>query len=66
VRWKKNYQALLGPDLPRQTYTLLADLAASLQITCDDARAVPVPGRQYTFGVVQAAQAREDFVEALV
>jgi transaldolase/glucose-6-phosphate isomerase len=32
-----------------------------LQITCDDATDVPVPGRQYTFGVVKAAQARGDF-----
>jgi transaldolase/glucose-6-phosphate isomerase len=36
-----------------------------LQITCDDATDVPVPGRQYTFGVVKAAQARGDF-EVLV
>ena len=32
-----------------------------LQITCDDAVDVPVPGRKYTFGVVKAAQARGDF-----
>jgi transaldolase / glucose-6-phosphate isomerase len=32
-----------------------------LQITCDDARDLPVPGRNYTFGVVKAAQARGDF-----
>ncbi len=32
-----------------------------LQITCDDAMDVPVPGRKYTFGVVKAAQARGDF-----
>ncbi|HEY7351637.1 MAG TPA: bifunctional transaldolase/phosoglucose isomerase [Terriglobales bacterium] len=32
-----------------------------LQITCDDAADVPVPGRKYTFGVVKAAQARGDF-----
>jgi transaldolase / glucose-6-phosphate isomerase len=32
-----------------------------LQITCDDARDLPVPGRRYTFGVVKAAQARGDF-----
>jgi transaldolase / glucose-6-phosphate isomerase len=32
-----------------------------LQITCDDARDVRVPGREYTFGVVKAAQARGDF-----
>src|SRR6516165_1071047 len=32
-----------------------------LQITCDDAVELPVPGRKYTFGVVKAAQARGDF-----
>jgi len=32
-----------------------------LQITCDDASDLPVPGRRYTFGVVKAAQARGDF-----
>ena len=32
-----------------------------LQITCDDATDLPVPGQQYTFGVVKAAQARGDF-----
>ena len=32
-----------------------------LQLTCDDAVDIPVPGQQYTFGVVKAAQARGDF-----
>ena len=32
-----------------------------LQITCDDAADMPVPGQRYTFGVVKAAQARGDF-----
>jgi transaldolase/glucose-6-phosphate isomerase len=32
-----------------------------LQITCDDAVDLPVPGRSYTFGTVKAAQARGDF-----
>jgi transaldolase / glucose-6-phosphate isomerase len=32
-----------------------------LQITCEDAKDVPVPGARYTFGVVKAAQARGDF-----
>ena len=32
-----------------------------LQVTCDDARDLPVPGSKYTFGVVKAAQARGDF-----
>jgi transaldolase/glucose-6-phosphate isomerase len=36
-----------------------------LQITCDDAEDLPVPGQRYTFGVVKAAQARGDF-EVLV
>jgi len=32
-----------------------------LQITCDDAIELQVPGQKYTFGVVKAAQARGDF-----
>ena len=32
-----------------------------LQITCEDAKDLPVPGQKYTFGVVKAAQARGDF-----
>ncbi|HZQ19779.1 MAG TPA: bifunctional transaldolase/phosoglucose isomerase [Terriglobales bacterium] len=32
-----------------------------LQITCDDAKDLPIPGQKYTFGVVKAAQARGDF-----
>ena len=32
-----------------------------LQVTCDDAADVPVPGQKFTFGVVKAAQARGDF-----
>ena len=32
-----------------------------LQITCDDAVDLPVPGQKFTFGVVKAAQARGDF-----
>lgn len=32
-----------------------------LQLTCEDAADVPVPGQRYTFGVVKAAQARGDF-----
>jgi transaldolase/glucose-6-phosphate isomerase len=32
-----------------------------VQITCDDAVDLPVPGRRYTFGVVKAAQGRGDF-----
>ena len=32
-----------------------------LQITCDDAADLQVPGQKYTFGIVKAAQARGDF-----
>jgi transaldolase/glucose-6-phosphate isomerase len=32
-----------------------------LQITCDDAEDLPVPGQRYGFSVVKAAQARGDF-----
>jgi len=32
-----------------------------LQVTCEDAADLPVPGQKYTFGVVKAAQARGDF-----
>ena len=32
-----------------------------LQITCEDAADLPVPGQDFTFGVVKAAQARGDF-----
>jgi len=32
-----------------------------LQITCEDAADVPVPGRRYSFGTVKAAQAQGDF-----
>ena len=32
-----------------------------LQLTCDDANDLTVPGSKYTFGVVKAAQARGDF-----
>jgi transaldolase/glucose-6-phosphate isomerase len=32
-----------------------------LQVTCDDASDLPVPGQKYTFGIVKAAQARGDF-----
>jgi transaldolase / glucose-6-phosphate isomerase len=32
-----------------------------LQITCDDAVNLPVPGQKYSFSIVKAAQARGDF-----
>jgi transaldolase/glucose-6-phosphate isomerase len=31
-----------------------------VQITADDARDLPVPGQKYTFGIIEAAQARGD------
>ena len=32
-----------------------------LQVTCDDAKDLPVPDQKYSFGIVKAAQARGDF-----
>ena len=32
-----------------------------LQVTCDDATDLEVPGEGFTFGIVKAAQARGDF-----
>lgn len=32
-----------------------------LQVTCEDAADLPIPGRKYGFGLVKAAQARGDF-----
>jgi hypothetical protein len=40
---------------------IVVDDGVFLQITCDDATDLPVPGQKYTFGVVKAAQARGDF-----
>ena len=44
-----------------QAYKGGPDTGVFLQITCDDAQDLPVPGRAFTFGVVKAAQARGDF-----
>lgn len=44
-----------------QAYKGGPDSGVFLQITCDEARDLPVPGQKYTFGVVKAAQARGDF-----
>ncbi len=44
-----------------QAYKGGPDSGVFLQITCDDAADILVPGRKYTFGVVKAAQARGDF-----
>ena len=44
-----------------QAYKGGPDTGVFLQVTCDDAQDLPVPGQSYTFGVVKAAQARGDF-----
>ena len=44
-----------------QAYKGGPDTGVFLQITCDDAVVLPVPGQEYTFGIVKAAQARGDF-----
>ncbi len=44
-----------------QAYKGGPDSGVFLQITCDDAVDLPVPGKKYSFGVVKAAQARGDF-----
>jgi transaldolase/glucose-6-phosphate isomerase len=44
-----------------QAYKGGANSGVFLQITCDDAHDLPVPGQSYTFGIVKAAQARGDF-----
>ena len=66
VREKKKVATVLGFG-PRflhstgQEYKGGPNRGVFLQITCDDARDLPVPGQKYTFGVVKAAQARGDF-----
>lgn len=44
-----------------QAYKGGPDTGVFLQITCDDANDLQVPGHKYTFGIVKAAQARGDF-----
>ena len=44
-----------------QAYKAGPSSGVFLQITCDDAADLEVPGQKYTFGVVKAAQARGDF-----
>ena len=44
-----------------QLYKGGPDTGVFLQITCDEAEDLPVPGRRVTFGVVKASQARSDF-----
>jgi transaldolase / glucose-6-phosphate isomerase len=66
VRNKKKVATALGFG-PRflhstgQAYKGGPNSGVFLQITCDDAKDLPVPGQKYTFGVVKAAQARGDF-----
>src|SRR5205807_1391364 len=66
VRDKRRVATCLG-FAPRflhstgQAYKGGPNTGVFLQITCDDAVDLPVPGRKYTFSVVKAAQARGDF-----
>jgi transaldolase/glucose-6-phosphate isomerase len=66
VRDKKHVATCLGFG-PRflhstgQAYKGGPNSGVFLQITCDDAQDLPVPGQRYSFGVVKAAQARGDF-----
>jgi transaldolase/glucose-6-phosphate isomerase len=66
VREKKRAATCLGFG-PRflhstgQLYKGGPNTGVFLQVTCDDARDLPVPGQKYTFGLVKAAQARGDF-----
>ncbi len=66
VRDRKRVATVLGFG-PRflhstgQAYKGGPNSGVFLQITCDDAKDLPVPGQKYTFGVVKAAQARGDF-----
>ncbi|HET9743735.1 MAG TPA: bifunctional transaldolase/phosoglucose isomerase [Terriglobales bacterium] len=66
VRDKKQAATCLGFG-PRflhstgQAYKGGPNTGVFLQITCDDASDLTVPGQKYTFGVVKAAQARGDF-----
>lgn len=66
VRDKKTVATCLGFG-PRflhstgQAYKGGPNSGVFLQVTCDDAVDVPVPGQKYTFGIVKAAQARGDF-----
>jgi transaldolase / glucose-6-phosphate isomerase len=66
VRDKKHAATCLGFG-PRflhstgQAYKGGPNSGVFLQVTCDDAADLPVPGQKYTFGIVKAAQARGDF-----
>lgn len=66
VRDKKRVATCLGFG-PRflhstgQAYKGGPNSGVFLQITCDDAQDIPIPGQKFTFGTVKAAQARGDF-----
>ena len=66
VRDRKRVATVLGFG-PRflhstgQAYKGGPNTGVFLQITCDDAQDLAVPGQKYTFGIVKAAQARGDF-----
>jgi transaldolase/glucose-6-phosphate isomerase len=66
VRDRKHVATVLGLG-PRflhstgQAYKGGPNNGVFLQITCDDAQDLAVPGQKYTFGIVKAAQARGDF-----
>jgi transaldolase/glucose-6-phosphate isomerase len=66
VRDRKHVATVLGFG-PRflhstgQAYKGGPNSGVFLQVTCDDAQDLPVPGQKYTFGIVKAAQARGDF-----
>ncbi len=44
-----------------QAYKGGPDSGVFLQVTCDDASDLPIPGQSFTFGTVKAAQSRGDF-----
>jgi glucose-6-phosphate isomerase len=66
VRDRKHVATCLGFG-PRflhstgQAYKGGPNTGVFLQITCNDANDLPVPGQKYTFGTVKVAQARGDF-----
>jgi hypothetical protein len=66
IRDKKRVATCLGFG-PRflhstgQAYKGGPNTGVFLQVTCDDAADLPVPGQTYSFGIVKAAQARGDF-----
>ncbi len=64
ARWKIATCVGFGPRFLHSTgqaYKGGPNSGVFLQITCEDASDLPVPGHDYTFGVVKAAQARGDF-----